>query len=30
MIKEGERSGLVVECLTWDQRAAGSNLIGVT
>ena len=25
-----ERSGSVVECLTRDRRAAGSNLIGVT
>ena len=23
-------SGSVVECLTWDQRAAGSSLTGVT
>ena len=30
MIKEGERSGSVVECLTRDRRAAGSNLTGVT
>ena len=30
MIKEGERSGSVVECLTLDRRAAGSNLTGVT
>ena len=30
MIKEGERSGLVVECLTRDRRAAGSNLTDVT
>ena len=26
----GERSGLVVECLTRDRRAAGSSLTGVT
>ena len=26
----GERSGSVVECLTRDQRAAGSSLTGVT
>ena len=26
----GERSGLVVECLTRDRGAAGSNLTGVT
>ena len=25
-----ERSGLVVECLTRDRRAAGSSLTGVT
>ena len=25
-----ERSGSVVDCLTWDRRAAGSSLIGVT
>ena len=25
-----ERSGSVVECLTLDQRAAGSNLTGVS
>ena len=25
-----ERSGSVVECLTRDQRAAGSSLTGVT
>ena len=25
-----ERSGSVVECLTWDRRAAGSSLTGVT
>ena len=25
-----ERSGKVVECLTRDRRAAGSNLTGVT
>ena len=25
-----ERSGLVVECLTQDRRAAGSSLTGVT
>ena len=25
-----ERSGSVVECLTWDQEAAGSSLTGVT
>ena len=25
-----ERSGSVVECLTWDRRAAGLNLTGVT
>ena len=30
MIKEGERSGSVVECLTRDRRAAGLNLTGVT
>ena len=32
-IKHGtrrERSGSVVECLTRDQRAAGSSLTGVT
>ena len=27
---QGERSGSVVECLTWDQGAAGSSLTGVT
>ena len=26
----GELSGSVVECLTWDRRAAGSSLTGVT
>ena len=26
----GERSGSVVDCLTRDQRAAGSSLSGVT
>ena len=25
-----ERSGSVVECLTWDRGAAGSSLTGVT
>ena len=30
MIKEGERSGSVVECLTRERRAAVSNLTGVT
>ena len=27
-IFSGERSGSVVECLTWDRRAAGSSLTG--
>ena len=26
----GERSGSVVECLTWDRGEAGSSLTGVT
>ena len=29
-IRVRERSGSVVECLTRDQRAAGSSLTGVT
>ena len=27
---QGERSGSVVECLTRDERAAGSSLTGIT
>ena len=29
-LDQRERSGLVVECLTRDRRAAGSSLTGVT
>ena len=30
LVRERERSGSVVECLTRDRRAAGSSLTGVT